>query len=61
MLALFTFYALPSGGKLKGTVVHFVTAVIVLAKGWSSVVEGDEQPDLPKSQTSILCFHTCAA
>ena len=24
MLALFTFYALPSGGKSKGTVVHYL-------------------------------------
>ena len=27
----------------------------------SSLVEGDEQPDKPKSQTSMECFNACAA
>ena len=29
-------------------------------KAWCSLVEGDEQMDWPKSQTSIKCCHACA-
>ena len=30
-------------------------------KPWSSLLEGDEQPDRANSQTCMKCCHECAA
>ena len=37
-----------------------LTDVSRSASAWNSLVEGDEQPDWPNSQSSMECCHACA-
>ena len=65
--SLFSFYALPSGVKSKGAVVHWMETKnyrylhkwYVVA--WSSLVERDEQVDQHNSQTWMVYCHACLA